>query len=333
MATWERSLTFAELQDFIQHRMRMSHVYQPVMLMTLLRGKGSASRSDIAKALLAQDQSQIEYYERITTNMVGRVLRDHNIVHYEKGTYSLNGFQDLTTAQINELVAACEDKLSDYIERRGQRIWAHRKNIGAPISGTIRYEVLKKARYRCELCGISADQKALEVDHIVPASRGGADDISNFQALCYSCNAMKRDRDTADFRGIRDSYKDREPSCPFCDPPSARVIADNELALALRDKFPVTDGHVLVIPRRHVASYFDLGRPEINACNFLLENLRRATLEEDETVTGFNIGINDGESAGRTIAHCHLHLIPRRKGDIEDPTGGVRGVIPNKRIY
>lgn len=83
------------------------------------------------------------------------------------------------------------------------------------ISGTIRYEVLKRAKFRCELCGVSAEIKALEVDHIVPRNKGGSDDPSNFQALCYSCNAMKRDRDDTDFRKVVESYQHRERGLPL----------------------------------------------------------------------------------------------------------------------
>ena len=95
------------------------------------------------------------------------------------------------------------------MEQRGDRIWSHRKKSSGYVSGTLRYEVLKGAKFRCELCGISAQEKALEVDHIVPRNSGGKDDLSNLQALCYSCNAMNRYRDDTDLRQIADSYKVR----------------------------------------------------------------------------------------------------------------------------
>ena len=144
---------------------------------------------------------------------------------------------------------------------------------------------------------------------------------------------MKRDRDDTNFRAIRESYGKREAGCVFCEIPKERVIAENELAFAIRDSFPVTELHTLVIPKRHISSYFDLGRPEINACNELLASEKLKIQEADRTVTGFNVGINDGEDAGQTIFHCHIHLIPRRKGDVENPRGGVRGVIPDKQSY
>lgn len=141
-------------------------------------------------------------------------------------------------------------KLREYVARRGDRIWQHRKQSAGYVSGTLRYEVLKRAKFRCELCGVAAGVRALEVNHILPRSRGGSDDPTNLQALCHSCNAMKRDRDDTDFREVRASYEKREPGCPFCEILQDRIIAANELAYAVRDAYPVTDLHTLVIPRR-----------------------------------------------------------------------------------
>ena len=118
--------------------------------------------------------------------------------------------------------------------------------------------------------------------------------------------------------------------CRFCTSISSRVIAANALAIAIRDAFPVTSLHTLVIPRRHVADYFGLTPGEREACAELIHQLRRDILQEDPQVEGFNIGMNVGEAAGQTIFHCHIHLIPRRKGDVPNPRGGVRMVIPHK---
>jgi len=105
------------------------------------------------------------------------------------------------------------------------------------------------------------------------------------------------------------------------------------LAMAFRDAYPVTELHTLIVPKRHVADHFDLFQPERNAMQALMEDQRRQIIEADASVTGFNIGINAGKDAGQTIFHCHMHLIPRRVGDVEDPRGGVRGVIPSKQKY
>jgi 5-methylcytosine-specific restriction endonuclease McrA len=114
------------------------------------------------------------------------------------------------------LVAICDGKVETYEARRGQAMWDHRRRSGRPISGTLRYEVLKRARYRCELCGVSADVKALEVDHIRPRNLGGGDEEANLQALCYTCNASRRDGDSTDFRGTADMFAAREERCIFC---------------------------------------------------------------------------------------------------------------------
>jgi diadenosine tetraphosphate (Ap4A) HIT family hydrolase len=121
--------------------------------------------------------------------------------------------------------------------------------------------------------------------------------------------------------------------CPFCELPDFRVLARNKLALAFRDAFPVTAGHSLVVPRRHVVDYFGLSPEEVLACNELVHRLREEIEAGDPSVTGFNIGANAGADAGQSVFHCHIHVIPRRKGDVENPRGGVRHVIPWKGSY
>ena len=147
----------------------------------------------------------------------------------------------------------CRQKIAEFLDQRGRQVFEHRKRSTGYITGTVRYDVLKRARSRCELCGISHEIKALEVDHIVPRNSGGTDDLSNLQALCYSCNAMKRDRDDTDFRQIRNSYEIRQPDCAFCTLSHDQIVEQNELARVIRDGFPITSLHTLVIPKRHPA--------------------------------------------------------------------------------
>jgi|TARA_R110002072_G_C7750310_1_gene517397 diadenosine tetraphosphate (Ap4A) HIT family hydrolase len=113
----------------------------------------------------------------------------------------------------------------------------------------------------------------------------------------------------------------------------SRIIDSNDLAYAIRDGFPVTEGHSLIIPKRHVEDYFGLSQDELLACDALLNSLKEKIQRDDSSVAGFNVGINAGEAAGQTIFHCHTHLIPRRVGDVEAPRGGVRHVIPGKGSY
>ncbi|WP_199533423.1 HIT family protein [Rhodovulum sp. 12E13] len=331
------SLSYAQLESYIREQMRMSHIYQPVMLRVLLEQGGTASIEDIAKALLSYDRSQVEYYEIRTKNMVGKVLTQNSIAEPIKNGRRITGYklsaEELSEEEIATLKQRCDDRLNSYLEKRGEGIWGHRAVSDGYIPGSVRYEVLKRAKYRCELCGAHEDQAALHIDHILPRARGGSDDISNFQALCVTCNTNKRDRDDADFRGVLDSYENRQDGCIFCDVDESRVIAENELSYAIRDGFPVTPMHTLIIPKRHVADYFDLYQPELNAMHALLAEQRSELLGFDATIEGFNVGINAGGTAGQTIFHVHVHLIPRRAGDVEDPKGGVRGVIPAKQKY
>jgi diadenosine tetraphosphate (Ap4A) HIT family hydrolase len=120
--------------------------------------------------------------------------------------------------------------------------------------------------------------------------------------------------------------------CPFCSPAPDRVTDENELAYAIRDLFPVSQGHVLAIPRRHVSSWFDATPDERLAITRLLDRAK-AQLDEELHPDGYNIGINVGAAAGQTVMHLHVHLIPRFQGDVDDPSGGVRFVIPSKGDY
>ena len=122
-------------------------------------------------------------------------------------------------------------------------------------------------------------------------------------------------------------------ACIFCNLGNDRIIDQNDLAIAIYDGYPVTVFHTLIIPKRHAETYFDLTDEEREACHQLLVRHRATIQENDNSVNGFNIGINNGESAGQTIFHCHVHLIPRRAGDMDNPRGGVRGVIPDKQQY
>ena len=121
-------------------------------------------------------------------------------------------------------------------------------------------------------------------------------------------------------------------SCPFCVLPSAQIVAELPLALAFRDRSPLSKGHSLVIPRRHVVSFFDCTAEEHAAMLSLLGDIR-AGLEREYAPDGYNIGLNNGVAAGQTVMHAHMHLIPRYRGDATDPRGGVRWIFPDKAAY
>ena len=188
---------------------------------------------------------------------------------------------------------------------------------------------MNRANNVCELCGISSEIRALEVDHIVPKNWNGADDLSNYQALCYKCNTNKRDTDDTDFRNRVQLFGNRDEHCVFCTI-QREIVFEHPLAYVIKDKFEVTPGHHLIVPKRHFDNYFELKSAELLAFNELLLKTKDKLRNEDPSIEGFNIGINQGAVAGQTIFHTHMHLIPRRKGDVEHPTGGVRNVIPGK---
>src|SRR5688572_1763566 len=120
--------------------------------------------------------------------------------------------------------------------------------------------------------------------------------------------------------------------CPFCSPPADRLLVEHPTAFAMLDGYPVSDGHALIVPRRHVRSVFDLGVDEQAALWSLVGDVRQL-LSDRHHPAGFNIGLNDGRAAGQTIDHAHIHVIPRYDGDVPDPRGGVRFVIPHRARY
>jgi diadenosine tetraphosphate (Ap4A) HIT family hydrolase len=120
--------------------------------------------------------------------------------------------------------------------------------------------------------------------------------------------------------------------CPFCTLSPDRIAASNSLAFAIRDGYPISPGHTLVIPSRHVGSFFDLS-PEEHDALFELVRSQKGAIDLEFSPQSYNIGINDGPAAGQTVPHVHIHLIPRYQGDVTDPRGGVRWVLPAKARY
>lgn len=121
-------------------------------------------------------------------------------------------------------------------------------------------------------------------------------------------------------------------ACVFCSLPQDRIIDSNDLAMVIRDGFPISPGHTLVIPKRHVGSFFEITAEERTAMFALLDQAA-SRLKNELAPAGYNIGINDGPAAGQTVPHLHIHLIPRFTSDVADPRGGVRWIIPEKADY
>ena len=161
------------------------------------------------------------------------------------------------------------------------------------------------------------------------------------QKKTYQCNVILNSKsffknencEIYEYQHYNQLIRKQNTDCPFCNPDSEReLIVESATAYAIYDKFPVNDGHVLILPKRHCSDYFDLTFKEQAACTFMLNKVKEIVSAKFNPA-GFNIGINVGEKAGQTVHHVHIHLIPRYIGDVKDPRGGVRGVIPNKQKY
>ena len=125
-----------------------------------------------------------------------------------------------------------------------------------------------------------------------------------------------------------------QEDCIFCKKINCKVLEERKYFFIIRDTaYPVTEHHTLIISNRHVSNFFELDGEENKELSIILKNQKEELQNLDKTITGFNVGVNIGKDAGQSIMHCHVHLIPRRKGDVEDPRGGVRGVIPEKQKY
>jgi diadenosine tetraphosphate (Ap4A) HIT family hydrolase len=132
---------------------------------------------------------------------------------------------------------------------------------------------------------------------------------------------------------LDDEFIYQDADCPFCNPDNEReLIVESATAYSIYDKFPVNNGHALIIPKKHCSDYFELSFKEQQACIFMLNTVKEIVTKKFQP-DGFNVGININTAAGQTIPHVHIHLIPRYNGDVKEPRGGVRGVIPEKRDY
>lgn len=249
-------MTYADLVDFLEHKMSMSHVYQPVLIKALIDSGGTSTVRQLAQKFLAEDESQLLYYEKRIKEMPVKVLRKHGVINASDGLVSLTTPQ-LTVEQRAHIRMLCEQRLQTFVQKRGLGIWDYRMLEDDPVPDSLRYLALKAAGGRCQLCGATAKERPLDVDHIIPRARGGKNELANLQVLCFKCNRSKRDRDDTDFRNWPIPDSDRQ--CLFCaSDVVSRALMENGSVFALRDQHPVTPGHTLVLPKRHVLDWFDM---------------------------------------------------------------------------
>jgi len=178
----------------------MSHIYQPFVISHLLDSGGQATIRQLAQAMASRDESLLLLYEERIKRYPMAVLKRHGVVIKDaNGLVTLN-VDRLNYEQRSELKAACEQKIGEFLAQRGLNTWDYSLIETDPVPNTIRYEVLKRDGSRCLLCGVSAKDSVLHVDHVVPRSKGGSNDMDNLQTLCWQCNNGKGNRDDASFR-------------------------------------------------------------------------------------------------------------------------------------
>ena len=190
----------AELAHFVDHRMRMSHVYQPLLIRCLLDAGGQATLRQLAIEFAKEDEAQLLYYEERIKAMPLRVLRRHGVVEYQDGIAKLTATK-LAFKEKASIRAACENKIGEFLSARGLGTWNYSLLSFDPVGDSLRFQILKRDRV-CQLCGATKKQERLEVDHIVPRSKGGTNGPDNLQVLCASCNRGKSNRDDTDFRTV-----------------------------------------------------------------------------------------------------------------------------------
>jgi hypothetical protein len=189
-------MTFDDLLDFVNNRMRMAHVYQPLVLEFLAESGGTATIRQLAVAMAASDEAAIEWFARKIAEMPVPVLENHGVVSVDGSLVGLTT-ERLTYEQRAKLVAACEARIAQFLAERGTGVWSGLVE-SLPVPESIRYQVLARDR-KCVLCGAGPETVQLQVDHITPKSRGGSNDLTNLQVLCATCNRGKSNRDDTNF--------------------------------------------------------------------------------------------------------------------------------------
>ena len=188
------------LKNFLINKMSMSHIYQPVIIKELLLNNNKNSIKSLAKKLLEYDDTQIEYYQHIIKRYPKSTLKKHSIINTDIENFYLDEeFISLSEKDKQELIDICDEAIQNFVLNR-EGSYGRRNTFKRNIKSSDYIEVLRRAKGKCQLCGISKDERSLEVDHVTPKSKGGSDDISNLGALCWLCNSKKSNKSDFDYR-------------------------------------------------------------------------------------------------------------------------------------
>ena len=322
-------MDFGQLVDFIENRMHMSHVYQPLLIRSLVAAGGTATLRQLALSFLVEDESQILFYEDRIRKMPARILKKHGVIKEHGDLISL-AVGPLDYGQRSKIRELCERKLQAFLQQRGLDAWASRMIETDPVPPALRYQALMRSGGRCVLCGATKEDATLHVDHILPRSRGGKNTIDNLQVLCANCNEAKSNRDTTDLRaGPLVAETATDPGCPFCGPDlRSKAVARGELCFAVAHPRSPVAGHLLVVPFRHAPDFLALTADERRDCEDLLRVLGNESRSSDEGIKGFTVLAGGGGEGSLGTAHTHIHLIPERDGSeltaVVQGAGGAR---------
>ena len=295
-------MDFQELEHFIEKKMRMTHIYQPLMIKTLLESNNIASVEQIARGFLVNDQPQLDYYKKIVKKWPHKTLKSHKVVDYEKGKYTLL-LDDCTNEDRTKLITLCDKRLKEFIDK-DPWIRTFRALDKKSISGNIRYDTLAKSKGVCVACGKNSMQALLHVDHIIPYSLGGETEPHNLQTLCSACNLEKNNLDDTDFIKSHLRMKYRRKDCIFCDPRD--MITENRLACAIHGM----ESDVVVIPKRHVHRYSDLLPAEKSLCRRLVDDIQIHAKKTNTSIRGFSTNYELAYDAPETD-HCCISITPK----------------------
>lgn len=314
------------LKEFLLIKMKMSGIYQPLIIKHLLQGNGKASLKEIAQDLATNDQDIIDdFIERLKIHP-RTVLKKHGVATISGNEYVLS--MELGDSK-EALIKLCDDRIRQFLETGGTV-------SGKPAGWGLKRIFLITQKPFCELCGARPSQNAqvvLDIDHIKPSSKGGSDDIENLQVLCSKCNRAKGNNLLPSASHVHQKYLNHKNECVFCSLESERVIYQDEYVKVFKDAYPVTKDHTLIVPVRHIETALELTPTEISLIFQKAKEVSELLEIEDGSIKGFNLGFNVGEVAGQTVGHAHFHIIPRRIGDVEDPVGGIRNIFPGKGNY
>jgi ATP adenylyltransferase len=318
-----------KLKEFLLDKMNMTGPYQPVIIKFLLENSGKVDIEKIAIYLAANDKKSIQYYKDRLKVWPKQILKKHKIAELNRGIYEFKDDVSPDFKELKELQEICDSKINEYYSRDTS------EDKSSSGWGLKRVTLIDKFPY-CQLCGQRPSKNndiSLDIDHIKPKTKGGSDDLENLQVLCHQCNRAKGNSFLKSAEKSHEEYLKKEIDCLFCNIDEKRIVDQNDYIFVIRDGFPVTLGHTLIITKRHVSKANELTDAEVLYI-FKQSQIEINKLEsEDSSITGINLGFNIGVSAGQSVNHVHFHIIPRRNGDIENPRGGIRHVIPGKGNY